>query len=116
VKTIKYILYYTTIPSRINTLKLKKKANTAYTVNHLVDLAFNYSFPPLRKLSIKPAQVREEIIKLLQLLTKLKPKALLEIGTAEGGTLFLFTRVAVVYGVVKVGCKYGKGLINLDTI
>lgn len=61
-------------------------------INSLVDLAFNfYKFG----ISIKPVQVRDEIAELLAILDKLKPRALLEIGTANGGTLFLFTRVAI---------------------
>jgi cephalosporin hydroxylase len=44
--------------------------------------------------SIKPNQVRYEVAKLLDVLAEVKPKVILEIGTAGGGTLFLFTRVA----------------------
>ncbi len=43
---------------------------------------------------IKPSQVPDEIISFLNFLSKLKPKYILEIGTASGGTMFLFTRVA----------------------
>ncbi|VVB58861.1 Methyltransferase domain protein [Candidatus Anstonella stagnisolia] len=39
---------------------------------------------------IKPSQVREEIGGLLSLLGEQPPKNVLEIGTANGGTLFLF--------------------------
>jgi predicted O-methyltransferase YrrM len=44
--------------------------------------------------SIRPTQVREEITGLLKILKAKRPKFILEIGTAGGGTLFLFTRVA----------------------
>lgn len=43
---------------------------------------------------IRPLQNRSEIQQLLQLLAAQKPKRMLEIGTANGGTLFLFCRVA----------------------
>ena len=43
---------------------------------------------------ISPSQVREEILGLLNLLAKKTPKTVLEIGTANGGTLFLFASVA----------------------
>ncbi|MFQ5906399.1 MAG: class I SAM-dependent methyltransferase [bacterium] len=43
---------------------------------------------------IAPSQVGEEIKELLRLLEKLTPRVCLEIGTAKGGTLFLFTMVA----------------------
>jgi cephalosporin hydroxylase len=38
----------------------------------------------------RPWQIMEEIKKLLLILDKVKPKVILEIGTAGGGTLFLF--------------------------
>jgi predicted O-methyltransferase YrrM len=43
---------------------------------------------------ISPIQVRSELRDFLLLVQELKPRAMLEIGTARGGTLFLFTRVA----------------------
>lgn len=44
---------------------------------------------------IKPFQIRSEILGLLEELEKNnRPKSIVEIGTARGGTLFLFTRVA----------------------
>lgn len=43
---------------------------------------------------ITPWQYREEISKLTAELEKLKPKNALEIGTANGGTLFLLCRLA----------------------
>jgi predicted O-methyltransferase YrrM len=46
------------------------------------------------EISIAPAQVRSEIEALLRLLEELRPETVLEVGTARGGTLFLFTRVA----------------------
>ena len=43
---------------------------------------------------VKPMQVREEVAELLELLWQRRPRSVLEIGTASGGTLFLLTRVA----------------------
>jgi len=43
---------------------------------------------------IRPLQVRSEILKLLEIIKLRKSKYILEIGTSNGGTLFLFTRVA----------------------
>jgi cephalosporin hydroxylase len=43
---------------------------------------------------LRPFQIKEEILKLLELLKDMEPNVVLEIGTAEGGTLLLFTRVA----------------------
>lgn len=43
---------------------------------------------------IRPMQIQEEILELLKILEKNNPKIILEIGTANGGTLFLFSRIA----------------------
>jgi cephalosporin hydroxylase len=71
--------------------KFRGSARNIDDIYDALDLAF--SFQALG-VSIKPAQVREEIAKLLELVAGLRPKVVLEIGTAGGGTLFLFTRVA----------------------
>jgi cephalosporin hydroxylase len=42
----------------------------------------------------RPWQIMEEIKNLLLILDKVKPKVILEIGTAKGGTLFLFSNIA----------------------
>jgi cephalosporin hydroxylase len=42
----------------------------------------------------RPWQIMEEIKNLLLILDKVKPKVILEIGTAGGGTLFLFSNIA----------------------
>ncbi|MDG6998465.1 MAG: class I SAM-dependent methyltransferase, partial [Nitrososphaerota archaeon] len=49
---------------------------------------------------IKPYQIREEISQLLHILKTHPPRVILEIGTAAGGTLFLFTQVASLSGKV----------------
>lgn len=43
---------------------------------------------------IRPLQIRDEIMELLRILNKTKPRVIIEIGTAGGGTLFSFCRVA----------------------
>jgi|WetSurMetagenome_2_1015567.scaffolds.fasta_scaffold10409_5 predicted O-methyltransferase YrrM len=43
---------------------------------------------------IMPLQVRSEILQLLKIIELRAPKYILEIGTSNGGTLFLFSRVA----------------------
>jgi cephalosporin hydroxylase len=45
-------------------------------------------------IKIAPNQIRSELRDFLVLVHQLKPRAVLEIGTGRGGTLFLFTRVA----------------------
>ena len=44
--------------------------------------------------AITPIQNPREILVLLRILKQVRPRCLLEIGTASGGTLFLFTRIA----------------------
>jgi len=56
-------------------------------LDNILKITFNSNF-------IRPIQIREEIKSLLLILDKVKPKVILEIGTARGGTLFLFSNIA----------------------
>jgi len=77
-----FLFYYTSVKVRnIN----KKSLN----LNDLVKFCF-YNCGGL----IKPLQIQEEILELLRILDKIKPKIIVEIGTAGGGTLFLFSHIA----------------------
>ena len=58
-------------------------------IERLVDFALNGCWQIIR-----PAQARDEIVRFLHLLQERRPRTILEIGTARGGTLFLFARVA----------------------
>jgi cephalosporin hydroxylase len=57
-----------------------------------LDFARTVHWP--RGTHIVATQQRQEILELLDLLAQRTPRAVLEIGTDEGGTLFLWTRVA----------------------
>jgi predicted O-methyltransferase YrrM len=61
----------------------------------------------------KPGQVRSEILEFLNVVERVKPKAILEIGTARGGTLFLFCRIAsknaTIISIDLPGGKFGGG-------
>lgn len=57
-----------------------------------LDKAVDFAFTSLHGL-IRPAQFRCEILELLKILDGTKPRTILEIGTIEGGTLFLFSRI-----------------------
>lgn len=90
--------YY--FPFLIN--KAKKKladlSQSAKNNNELWQVANNfYCGLPLRglNLNIKPAQVPEEILDLMAIVKDLKPKVILEIGTATGGTLYFWTKLAL---------------------
>ena len=54
---------------------------------------FCYSFK-IGRLTIAPLQIKEEILELLKILQKFELRNILEIGTANGGTLFLFSQIA----------------------
>ena len=69
--------------------KIRRFHSSEAEVSALIDFVFD-NFTGL----IQPAQVKSEITSLAELVKKLKPKTVLEIGTAEGGTLFLFSRFA----------------------
>ncbi len=82
---------------------LKKKANKCKSINDVVELSFDvFGNFPFRYFGwrIRPGQVKEEITELLKILANRRPKAILEIGTASGGTLFLFARTSSPDGVI----------------
>jgi cephalosporin hydroxylase len=62
---------------------------------------------------VEPWQETEEIIEVLRILKKNPPKSVMEIGTANGGTLFLLARMAadnaVILSVDLPGGKFGGG-------
>jgi len=81
--------------SRAASAKLNTIAGNYRRVEEYVDLVFNFHWGFYRfHVDMKPAQVKDEIIELASLLDNLKPSAVLEIGTENGGTLFLWSRVA----------------------
>ena len=69
----------------------------AYKARRLdLDRLLNELFSDKSILSMlyRPMQIRWEIEKLAKMLRELNPRYILEIGTARGGTLFIWTRVA----------------------
>jgi len=58
-----------------------------------LDKLINFTFQDCGRL-LKPLQIPSEMRALLGILNNIKPKFILEIGTAGGGCLFLFSRVA----------------------
>ena len=77
--------------------KIKKGKFLNRIINKINDidgaLEFAFSFQYLA-FTLRTAQIKYEINKLLEILNDLNPRIILEIGTAGGGTLFLFTRIA----------------------
>lgn len=74
----------------------------------LVSLLFAYSGE-----IFKPFQIKEELAELVKEVRKLNPAKVLEIGTAKGGTLFLWTRLAqpsaTLVSIDLPGGKFGGG-------
>lgn len=70
-------------------LKIKILKKNGIGLNELITFCF-YGIGGL----IRPLQVQEEISGMLKILDKIEPKVVVEIGTAKGGTLFLFHRIA----------------------
>jgi len=70
--------------------KMKRETEKIFNIYDAIDFSFSFQFFTF---SIKPSQVKYEITKLLEIVINLKPKLILEIGTAGGGTLFLFTSI-----------------------
>lgn len=73
------------------TRTFRARANSCRTLDDALDLAYEFDFGRIR---VNPVQVRSEIARFLDRLAALAPRTILEVGTANGGTLFLFTRVA----------------------
>jgi predicted O-methyltransferase YrrM len=105
---------------------LKSKCNTCKNIVEYVDLTYDLhnalpSFLGRARvfLSIAPVQVRSELLYLLNILKEIRPRRILEIGTAKGGTLFCFTRVAsedaVIISVDLPGGPFGGGYPSLRT-
>ena len=93
IRSLFHALITTRISLKFVAVILRRQVNKCNSIEDFVDLAFNiFNVSPFKLWSIRPAQVKEEITKLLRLLAQHKPKFILEIGTAGGGTLFLFAR------------------------
>lgn len=69
--------------------QLSEEAEKAYTPDRAVDFAMN----KLGKI-IRPQQVKSEITALAKIVEELNPGIVVEVGSARGGTLFIFSRLA----------------------
>lgn len=89
------LLGRTGISIRIAMYKLRRDTRNCKSLEDYVDFVFTFNNRfPFRKLNIQPLQVKPEILDLLNILNEKKPKIILEIGTAKGGTLYLWSRIA----------------------
>lgn len=80
---------------KFSMIKLRSASSRCESIESYVELASNALLTlPFLYANIQPSQVKSEIVALLKILAKSKPQYLLEIGTARGGTLYLFTKIA----------------------
>jgi hypothetical protein len=86
-RPIDSFLYGSIRQHSLMSILFQKKMNKCNNLKDYVRLAYG-------TFNMKPQQVIEEITELLDMLVINKPKFVLEIGTAGGGTLFLLSRVA----------------------
>ena len=70
--------------------RVRSRADQAVTVDDLLELTFE--FRPFG-ITLAPYQSRWEFCQLLQELARICPKAMLEIGTAKGGSLLAFSQL-----------------------
>lgn len=92
----------------------RRTASLVDKSHELVKESFSYANAFLR-----PVQVPEEMASLLDDVRNLNPKAVLEIGTFRGGTLYLWTRLAhpdaKIVSVDLPGGKFGGGYSRMRT-
>ena len=94
------------IEVRLAARALNRQARGANTSGELFDLVERFA---RGRVSIPAWQVRSEFEQLLDLLAAEPPRIVLEIGTAHGGTLFCFARLAAVDALlVTVDLPAGK--------
>lgn len=81
-------------------------------IDKLVDLVFNFEYKQnIRKswiVSLKPLQVKSEIAQLCKIVQKSNPKKIIEIGSASGGTLFLFAHIVSPEKILSVDLPAGS--------
>ncbi len=99
-------IYYQLL-ARFIKVKLRAASQSCRSIEDYVDLAYDFEVRVNLRGSItgiSPLQIKEETKGLLTILGRLMVKNILEIGTALGGTLFLFS---------KIGADHGK-IISID--
>jgi predicted O-methyltransferase YrrM len=107
-----FYAYPYVIGSRLASRKLKRLADECDgDIEKLVTLAFDFEYKQLHKswlVIIRPLQVKSELTSLCRKIKEWNPKVIVEIGTANGGTLFFCTRVADPEKIVSVDLPSGS--------
>jgi cephalosporin hydroxylase len=85
---------------------LRRAATRLSSLTEFVDLALAFR---IGNVAINPMQVRSEIVALCDEVARMKPATVLEIGTAKGGTLFLWGQLAAPDGhLISVDLPFGQ--------
>ena len=108
------IIIILTILARID---LRKEIAKKKTFEDYINLSFSYNYTPIKglrfKLMTRSLQIKNELQKFIELIAKYQPQVVLEIGTARGGTFFLFTKLsnpnAHLISLDLPGGQYGGG-------
>jgi predicted O-methyltransferase YrrM len=86
------------VPTKLASRQLRAMARECDgDVDKLVRLTFDWRYRsvchpwPFTPINIRPLQIPEELVQLAHLVHDLQPRRSLEIGTASGGTLFLWS-------------------------
>lgn len=72
--------------------KLAKFHSKSRSVSEIIDMAIDFKTKGLYR--VDSVQNRDEILSLAQAVKAIKPKTILEIGTCNGGTLFIWSNLA----------------------
>ena len=88
----RYLIVFRRAGKRLQRLAEECKDEIDCMVNLSFD--FRYSYPCLPIYTIAPYQVKEELAELSRIFKENNPKCIVEIGTANGGTLFLWCRLS----------------------
>ncbi|MFX1393423.1 MAG: class I SAM-dependent methyltransferase [Promethearchaeota archaeon] len=79
-------------------INLKKESLKCKKLDDYINLAFSYQYSLFKwlpyKINLDIFQKKKEISELCKIISKIRAKIILEIGTAQGGTLFLLSKLA----------------------
>lgn len=89
--------------------KLKDFHSHQRTNSEVVDMAIDFKTKGLYR--IDSVQMRDEILSLADTVDSIKPKTILEIGTCNGGTLFIWSNIATEHVIT---CDLNKNKIRED--
>jgi predicted O-methyltransferase YrrM len=108
-----FVAYMYVFGSRIAGRKIERLSDDyGKDIGKLVDFVFSFEYKQnIRKswvVNLKPLQVKSEIAELCRIVQESNPKKIVEIGSASGGTMFLFAHVASPEKIISVDLPAGS--------